>query len=210
MAAKMPFEVTHTPTGRASFLYCFEPMQPPKDAKGELSGKPKYKVSLLIPKGDSAKLDPIRKLVREVATKAFGGKDKDGKPIDIDAVMRHPKFNQPVHDGDVEKPELAEYAGHFFLNCNSAQKPGVVDQTGKRQITDPNEVFSGCFIRCKVSVSAFAHTGNRGVTFYLNSIQLVRPGPRLGLERDATKDFEAVPEEEQALPPADDAENLAG
>ena len=47
-------------------------------------------------------------------------------------------------------------------------------------VIDPDDIYSGCI--CVASVTAFAYdqAGNKGVSFFLNSVLKLRDGDRLG------------------------------
>ena len=38
-----------------------------------------------------------------------------------------PTWKNPLRDGDTERPDNPEYAGHMFVNANSDNRPGIVD-----------------------------------------------------------------------------------
>lgn len=140
--------------------------------------EPKYSVSLLIPKGDKATLRKIKAAI-EAATEAglakFGGR-------------RPPNLRSPLRDGDTERPDDPEYAGHFFINASSKTRPGVVDRN-LNAILDSEEVYSGCYGRASVNFYAYNVSGNRGIACGLNNVQKLRDGDYLGGRSRAEDDF---------------------
>ncbi|MDQ7790451.1 MAG: DUF2815 family protein, partial [Clostridia bacterium] len=94
----------------------------------------KYSICVLIPKSDVATLRKIKAAVD--AAKAAGASMWGGK------IPGNLKL--PLRDGDVDRPDQPEYAGHYFLNANSKQKPGIVDKN-VNPILDQSEVYSGCY-----------------------------------------------------------------
>ena len=88
---------------RISFANIWEP----KSINGS---DEKYSVSLLIPKDDKATLAKIKKAI-EAAKEAAKEKKWNGK---IPANLK-----LPMHDGDIDRPDDENYAGHFFFNATS-------------------------------------------------------------------------------------------
>ena len=97
---------------RISFANIWEP----KSINGS---DEKYSVSLLIPKDDKATLAKIKKAI-EAAKEAAKEKKWNGK---IPANLK-----LPMHDGDIDRPDDENYAGHFFFNATSKDAPQIVDR----------------------------------------------------------------------------------
>jgi hypothetical protein len=141
--------------------------------------KPKYSVSLIIPKGDSKTIADINAAIdaaiQEGAAK-FGGKIPNKAALKL-----------PLRDGDIERDDEA-YKGSYFVNANSTTAPEVVDRSLQR-ILDRNEVYSGCYARVSINFYAFNSNGNRGIACGLGNIQKVRDGEPLGGKTSAADDF---------------------
>ena len=141
--------------------------------------KPKYSVSLIIPKGDTKTIADINAAIdaaiQEGAAK-FGGKIPNKAALKL-----------PLRDGDIERADEA-YKGSYFVNANSTTAPEVVDRSLQR-ILDRNEVYSGCYARVSINFYAFNSNGNRGVACGLGNIQKVRDGEPLGGKSSAADDF---------------------
>lgn len=159
-------KTTKVLTGKVRFSYVnvFEA----KLAPG--ATKPKYSIQLLIDKGDTLTLSrckaAIAAAIEEGKSKLWGGK----KPANL---------KLPIRDGDEEKPELEDYENMYFMNCSSANKPGVVDST-MDEIYDSTELYSGCYGRVTINFYPFSISGNRGVAVGLNNVQKLDDGERLG------------------------------
>ncbi len=152
----------------------------PKSINGS---DPKFSVSLLIPKSDTATIDKINKAV-ELAYKEGESKLKgSGKSVPPMAAIK-----TPLRDGDVERPEDEVYANCYFLNANSASRPGIVD-LACNPIIDRDEVYSGCYGRASISFYAFNSSGNKGIACGLNHLQKVKDGDMLGGKATAESDF---------------------
>ena len=92
---------------RISFANIWEP----KSINGS---EEKYSVSCLIPKSDKATLAKIQKAV-ETAKEDAKGKKWNGKIP--------PNLKLPLRDGDIDRPDDENYAGHMFLNATSKEAP---------------------------------------------------------------------------------------
>ena len=55
----------------------------------------------------------------------------------------------PFHDGDLEKQGEEIYQNAFYINAKTNKKPGIVDKY-LREITNEEEVYSGCYGRADV------------------------------------------------------------
>ena len=143
-------------------------------------GKPKYSVSLIIPKTDTATITAIERAV-DAAIDArigkFGGKKPNKAALKL-----------PLRDGDTERDDKA-YANSYFVNANSLTPPQVVDEN-VAPILDRSEVYSGYYARVSLSFYAFNTNGNKGIACGLGNIQKLRDGEPLGGGRiSAESDF---------------------
>lgn len=166
---------------RISFANIWEP----KSINGS---DEKYSVSLLIPKDDKATLAKIKKAI-EAAKEAAKSKKWNGKIP--------PNLKLPIHDGDIDRPDDENYAGHFFFNATSKDAPQIVDRK-VQPIIDTMECGSGDYCNVSVNFYGFAASGNKGVAAGLQNIQLVRHGERLAGKPSASSDFVAIEGEEDA------------
>ncbi|MGV0376129.1 DUF2815 family protein [Corynebacterium hadale] len=145
-------------------------------------GKPKYSVSLIIPKADSTTITAIEKAIDaaiDAGTAKFGGKRPNKAALKL-----------PLRDGDTERDDEA-YANSFFVNANSLTPPQVVDENVS-PVIDRSEACSGCYARVFLSFYAFNTNGNKGVAGGLGNIQKICDGEPLGAGRvSAEPDFGA-------------------
>jgi hypothetical protein len=152
----------------------------PKSING---GDPRYSVSVLIPKSDAKTLAKINAAVEAAYSEGAAKLKGNGKSIPALAALK-----TPLRDGDVERPDDPAYQGHFFLNANNKEKPGIVD-INRDPIFDPSEIYSGIYARCSLSFFAFNSSGNRGIAVAINNVQKVRDGEPLGSRTKAEDDF---------------------
>lgn len=160
-------------TGIVRFSYAN--VHEPKSINGS---DPKYSISLLIPKTDTETITAINKAV-EAAKQAGIGKFGGKLPA---------KLKLPLRDGDEERPDDEAYKGHYFINANSAQKPGIVDKNLK-PIMDTTEFYSGCYGRAAINFYAFNTNGNKGIACGLNNLMKTADGEALAGKASAEEDF---------------------
>ena len=129
---------------RFSFLHCWEP----DSVNGS---EPKYSVSAIIPKSDTATVNRIKAAIENAKKESLS---KWGGKIP-------PNLKMPLRDGDIDRPEDEAYADCYFLNANSRQAPQVVDKR-VQPILDQSEVYSGCYGAISVTFYGYNSNGNRG------------------------------------------------
>lgn len=160
-------------TGKVRFSYAnvFVPKA------GMDGGTPKYSVSILIPKSDKEGVAKLQKAFEDCKTTNaafFGG----SVPKMLKGGLR---------DGDVEKEDEA-YAGHYFINANSAQKPDIVD-SNREALYDSSDFYSGCYGRVSVTFYPYNAAGSKGIACGLNNLQKLEDGEKLGGVSSAAADF---------------------
>ena len=164
---------------RLSYCHLF---QPEAVADG---GEKKYSVSIIIPKSNT-KLGAEIKAAIEAAAAAglakFGGR-------------RPANLKTPLRDGDLERADDDAYADAWFINASSKGKPGVVKvmnvQGEKKlvEVTNEEEVYSGCYGYVSVNFFAFNNAGNKGVAAGLNNVLKTKDGDYLGGRSSAQSEF---------------------
>ena len=179
-----PMKVITGPDTRWSYANVWE-------AKSINGGAPKFSVSLIIPKSDTATIAKIRAAI-EAAYKEGEAKLKgNGRSVPALSVLK-----TPLRDGDTERPDDEAYANAYFVNANSATAPGIVD-ADRQPILDRSEVYSGVYGRASINFYAFNSNGNKGIACGLNNLQKIRDGEPLGGKSRPEDDF--AEEEEDFL-----------
>lgn len=150
----------------------------------------KYGTVILIPKTDTATLDKIKNAKK--AAYELGKNDKlKGIPFERVAFT--------LRDGDdpaeVNEQNRDDYAGHYFMNVSSKDKPGVVDQQ-VQPILDASEVYSGCYARVSINLFPYNSNGNKGISAGLNNVQKLADGESLGGRARAEDEFDVVASDE--------------
>ena len=173
---KNPTKVITGPDTRWSYANVWE-------AKAINGGAPKFSLSLIIPKSDTATVEAI-----ENATEAayhIGSAKLKGNSRTVPALSA---IKTPLRDGDIERPDDPAYANSYFINANSTTAPGIVD-ADRQPIIDRSEVYSGVYGRASINLYAFNSNGNRGIACGLNNLQKIRDGEPLGGRTRAEDDF---------------------
>jgi hypothetical protein len=164
---------------RASYVHIFEP-------HSTNGSEPKYSISIIIPKSDADTIGKIRTAIEEA--KQSGISKWNGKIP--------PNLKLPLRDGDEERPDDPAYADSYFINCNSVEKPGIVDRK-RVPITDPTVIYSGCYIRVSINFYPFNTNGNRGVGAGLGNVQFWCDGDPLNGRIRAEDEFDALDAEDE-------------
>ena len=153
---------------RFSFAHLFEPQTP------QGGGDPKYSVTLLIPKSDTVTVDRMKKAMaeaRENYCKRNGASALPAKP------------NHTLHDGDGMRdsgdPYGPECKGCWIITVSSKRKPVIVDNF-RNEITDPGEVYSGCYGRAAINFYGYNSNGKKGISAGLLSVQKLHDGEPFG------------------------------
>lgn len=171
---------TQITTGKVRFSYCnlFTP-------RAVQDGSPaKYSVTLLIPKSDKATLQKIKAAIEEAKAKYLVANSGKKLPANLKSTL---------HDGDGERPNGGEFSeeckGHYVITVSSNRQPVIVN-ADKTPLTDPQELYSGCYGRAVINFYVYDTQGNKGISAGLNGIMKLYDGEPLagGVVTDADWD----------------------
>lgn len=154
------------------------------EAKSINGGAPKFSVSLIIPKSDSATVQKVKAAIQAAYEEGAAKLKGNGKSVPALSAIKN-----PLRDGDIERPDDSSYAGCYFINANSTTAPGIVD-ADRNPILTRSEVYSGVYGRASINFYAFNSNGNRGIACGLNNLQKIRDGEPLGGKTSAESDFD--------------------
>ena len=169
-----------TPTGIMSFPNLFVPKPPAPGAE------PRFGLNLILDR--AAQADPqyaaLRRLVGECIDEKWGA----GKSRDMDWIKRQ-KIKTPFRPSAERDYTGYDVDGGVFISPWSKNKPGLVDAR-RQDILVPGDVWSGQLVRCTVHAFAYDTSGNKGVAFNLNNVQVVKQDmPRLDGRKAAKDEF---------------------
>lgn len=168
-------------------------------------GKEKYSITMLFP-ADGSLLIPsmpgegviaLRRLAL-AAVKEKWGEDKAKWPANLRSLdfrsycSPNGKDGWPVRDGDLV--EWDGFEGQVFVRAASQFRPGMVNPK-LQAIINPEDVFGGLICRAQINAYAYDTNGNRGVTFGLNNLQILKDdGTVFGGKQNAADVFDAFGE----------------
>ena len=181
-----PTKVITGPRTRWSYANVWQP----KSINGS---KPKYSVSLIIPKSDVKTVEKIKAAIQAAYEEGESKLKGSGKSVPPLSAIKN-----PLRDGDIERPDDEAYKDAYFVNANSETAPGVVD-ANKQQIIDTSEVYSGVYGRASINFYAFNSNGNKGIACGLNNLQKISDGEPLGGKSRAEDDFDIEDDDDDFL-----------
>lgn len=155
-----------TETVRLSFVHLDKPYSSSPDIPE------RYSASLLIRKEDKVTMQRLRDAQKAALQR---GVERGIFPGGVPA-----QWHDTIKDGDASGRE--EEAGHWVVNVSAPadRRPAVVDRNVSIIEPTPDRVYSGVYARVALGAFAYNRSGNRGVSFGLNHVQIVRDGERLG------------------------------
>ena len=160
------------------------------DPKAIDGGKPKYSVSLIIPKDDEVTVNKIKAAIQAAYEEGQSKLKGNGKSVPALSVIK-----TPLRDGDLERPDDEAYKNSYFINANSGTAPGIVD-ADRNPIIDRSEMYSGVKGRASINLYAYNVNGNRGIACGLNNLQKISDGTPLGGKSRAEDDLATEDDED--------------
>lgn len=145
-----------TPVGTLSYPHLFKPRE-----KFEGATEKVYSAVLLFTAQQlkSPQMKELRDVVEDMARTAF-------PKLILGKSCKTPFRNAKEKENFPEEYEV-------FINAWSNEKPGVVD-AARNDIFDSGEVWPGQHARLAVAPFSYENSGNKGVSFYLHHVQIVR------------------------------------
>ena len=134
MALNKKISDTNVRIGKVRFSYAHV-FQPRLDE----AGKPdKYSICVIIPKEDKQTVKLVQDAIE--AAKQVGKTSKWGGKIPANC-------KSPLRDGDIDREDDEAFAGCYFINASSKNKPGVrVLENGLvTEALDQEDFYSGCY-----------------------------------------------------------------
>ena len=166
----------NTPYAVLAFASLFQPRP-----RFEGSDQKVYQATLIFP--PPSQKSPAYKAMQdaciEQAKEGFG------------AAVKMNTLTMPFKDAGEKAGTLAGFEqGHTYIKCWSTSKPGIVDAR-REEILVPEEVWAGQLVRANVTPKFWQNSGKKGVSFFLNHIQVVRTDlPRIDGKGSAVKAFD--------------------
>lgn len=162
----------------------------PRQINGQ--GKPKYTMTALIPKTDTATIADIQSAMNAAVDKGIS----DSK---VWGGVKPAKLTTTLYDGDGVKPESgepwgAECKGHWVLrmSANEDKRPQVVGLDNIKAELDPRDVYSGMYARVTARFYPYKYAGKSGIGCGLGNILKTRDGEPLAGGSTAESDFAGI------------------
>lgn len=148
--------------------------------------EPRYSVTLLIPKSDTATKADIDNSIKAAYEDGVQKKWKGARP----------QLKPIVHDGDGLRPSGLPFGdeckGHWVLTASTKNKPQVVGIDNINCELSPADIYSGMYARVTINFFAFDTAGNKGVGCGLGNVLKTRDGEPLSGGASAATDFEGI------------------
>lgn len=177
---------------RLSYCNLFQPKPPFNNPQGD----PKFSVTILVPKTNTA----AKALIDQAVAQAI----EAGVPAKWGGV-RPPQPAICVHDGDGPRPSDGSAFGAecrgmwvFTASCKAERPPFVVDGN-VQPIIDPTQVYSGIWANVSVTFFPYANVGKKGIGCGLNGVQKIRDDEPLGSTVTAQDAFKPVGTQDPAM-----------
>lgn len=175
-------------TGEVRLSYCN--LVAPRTNTNDPNAEPKYSVTLLIPKTDTATyqniLSSIEAAAADAQSKIWNG-------------VRPPVMPVPIHDGDGVRENGTAYGpeckGCWVITASSKQKPQVVHQSDINTELLPQDIYSGMYARVTINFFGYSRAGKRGIGCGLGNVMKTRDGEALAGGASAAADFAGVGQE---------------
>ena len=178
---------------RCSYVHLVEPYANPAQKDAE----PKYSLTLLIPKTDTATKADIDASIKAAYEQGVADKWKGARPQLKNAL---------IYDGDGMKSDGTPYGpeckGCWVLSARTNRKPQVVHVSNPQAELAPTDIYSGMYAR--VSINFYPFTGQqKGVAAGLSNVFKTRDGEPLSGGASAASEFADIANEyAQAAAPA--------
>lgn len=144
--------------------------------------EPKFSTGILIPANSN--IDVLKQAAEAVAREKWGDK--------MPSKLRSPFLVAGEIEGAKGKTYPDEFDNWILIRCNSTYGPDIIDGAGNK-VDEEREIYSGRWARLSVRAFAYENSGNRGVSFGLQNVQLLEHDTALGGSRARAEDeFEPV------------------
>jgi len=167
----------------------------PRANNSDPNAVPKYSVTLLIPKADTAVYQNILSSIEAAAVDAQS-KIWNG--------VRPPVMPIPIHDGDGVRdngtPYGPECKGCWVITASSKNKPEVVHQSDIHTELAPQDIYSGMYARVTINFFGYNRAGKRGIGCGLGNVMKTRDGEPLAGGASAATDFAGIAATPSATP----------
>lgn len=151
-----------------------------KPTAGPQGGEPAYNAAFLLPK-DHSQIPEIKAAMREVAKGKWGEKAQ----ATFDLMVK--KDHVALHDGD-NKPDLAGYPEHYYINARNKTRPLVIDRNRAPLDASSGKPYSGCYVNVILDLWAQDNDYGKKINASLGGVQFYADGDVFSSGRPALVD----------------------
>lgn len=158
-------KVTLTPEFRMSFVHLFETVV-------DMQDRNVYEITMLFPKNTD--LSILKTANSDLIKNKF--------PDEATRKQVIQQLRNPFRDGDLPNGEgniYDGYPGNWYVRAWTKSRPKVID-SGKMDILDSSEIYSGCWGRATIQPFYYNTKGNKGISYFINVVQKIRDDDQLG------------------------------
>ena len=176
---------------RLSYAHLDKPYANPSQPGAE----PKYSVTLLIPKTDTATKADIDASMAAAYEAAVANDWKGLRPQLVNAL---------IYDGDGVRRDGSAFGpeckGHWVMTASTKRKPQVVDISNINTELAPQDIYSGMYARVTVNFFSYNTSGSKGIGCGLGNVMKTRDGEPLSGGASAASDFAGIGQVAGAAP----------
>jgi len=143
--------------------------------------KPKYSVTLILPKNDP-QVPSVKAAIKAAKEDKFGTKTIAG--------LKNPLRDGDAVDDDGNRLKGNEFAGAYFITAGSYEPVDVVAGKARTPAAAEHKVW-GNFGSVKVRFAGFDQSVNKGVSAWLQGVWITRKGEPLGAAAEPWAEVEA-------------------
>ena len=135
-----------------------------------------WSASLLMPKDSN--LDLIKDTIKQAILDAWP--DPADRPRKFNAVLKDGDSGDHKKDGVPQSEKYEGYINHMYLDAISYKQPGIVHKNNVRvPLTNPDDVYSGCYGIAQIAFQAYRNASGCGVRTLLLNFMKTRDGEPL-------------------------------
>ncbi len=164
----------NTPVGRLSYPHLFV-------AQTNDQGDERFKTAIFFAEGTD--LSEMQNAALAVAKARWGD--------EVVQLIRTGKVRWPFRSDAADVKERGYPEGSTFVNMSAKNRPGVVD-ANVADVLDPSDAYAGRDALINATAYTYEVSGNRGVTFGVNHVQILADNDRLDGRKAASEVFSQV------------------
>jgi hypothetical protein len=136
-----------------------------------------WSAALLMPK-EGTDFSAIKNMCMDAIRQAWP--DEKDRPRKFNVTLKDGDSGDHTKDGVPPAEKYQGFEGHMSLNAMSYRQPGIVHKDNVRvPLTNPDDVYSGCYGIAQIAAQAYKNTSGAGVRILLLNFMKTREGEPL-------------------------------